>query len=394
MTRREQATRELPRLTGPHRVGRRTIEWVDGRRTDPYGRQHEPREVPAVVWYPAAPSASAAAAAYLPKAWKLHAALWGVAANRVATHSVEDAPVAAGAERFPVLLFSPAGWPPYFYAAMLEEIASHGYVVVALAHSHEMIPMTITTRGRRRWFRNAAIAGALTVSKRPHADDVRDRGAVVDVKAADLRFALDQLAALDNGSGPLAGRIDLSRVGVFGHSFGGAAAVVACRADPRFVACANLDGGMWRQPEQCTVERPCLLLFAEHPEMTQPCETSVEQKMFSSVEWCELDRALHLRAWQALVDSARPGSCAQIHGSEHRTFMDWRLLPLRRWSIGRMGDASIDGRAMWAATTRSLLALFDEHLRETSAPTLDQLAAEIPELEVGAPSVLLAPTAA
>ena len=297
-----------------------------------------------------------------------------------------------GSDRFPVLVFSPAGWAPFFYGGMLEELASHGYVVVALAHTYEMIPMTVFADGRRRWFRTAAVAGALTVSKRPHAEDVRDRGAVVDHKAADIRFALDQLERMDDGADLLGARLDLRRIGAFGHSFGGAAATVACSADARIAACANLDGGLWRQPELAAVDRPCLLVFAEHPEMTQPCARSVEQKMFSSVEWCEQDRALHLACWQRFVDSGQPGTCVQIRGAEHRTFMDWKLLPLRRWSIGRMGHATVDGHEMWEATTRCLLTLFDEHVRGAAGMSFDALAAGLPQLRIGSPRSLLAPT--
>jgi hypothetical protein len=253
-----------------------------------------------------------------------------------------------------------------------------------------MIPYTAFADGRRRWFSKDAVAGALSVSKRPHADDVRERGAVVDHKAADLRFARAQLA---HGGGDLvAGHLDLDRVGMFGHSFGGAAAVVASREEATVSACANLDGGMWRAPDQATVDRPCLVVFAEHPEMTQPCERSVEQGMFSSVEWCEADRALHLACWQGLVDAARPGVSLRIRGAEHRTFMDWKLLPLLPWSIGRMGKASIDGRTMWEATTRSLRALFDPHVRGAPSPSFDTLAAELPAVELGAPELLFAPT--
>ena len=171
-----------------------------------------------------------------------------------------------------------------------------------------------------------------SVSRRPHADDVRDRGAVVDTKAADLRFVLDQLAALDAGSttsgaDPLAGRLDLGRVGVFGHSFGGGAARGRLPDRPRVTAGANLDGGLWREAERAAVDRPFLLVFADHPEFVQPCAEAVAAKFYSSVEWCEQDRALHLAAWQRLVESARPGACVQIRDAEHRTFMDWRLLP-------------------------------------------------------------------
>jgi hypothetical protein len=63
-----------------------------------------------------------------------------------------------------------------------------------------------------------------------------------------LRFVLDQLQRLDAGQGvsegdkKFAGRFDLQRVGVIGHSIGGVAAPEACSDDPRFKASVNMDG--------------------------------------------------------------------------------------------------------------------------------------------------------
>jgi pimeloyl-ACP methyl ester carboxylesterase len=383
-------TYELPRPTGPHAVGRRTIDFVDTTRTDPYlGRPT--RELPVTVWYPAAPGTDARPARYLPRGFLLHSLLFGVArAGRIRTHSVVDAAVASG--RHPVLLFSPAGWAPYFYGATLEELASHGYVVVGIQHPAEMVPCTVRADGRRTWFRSEAVAGALSVSKGPHADDVRERGGVVDVKADDLVAVLDQLHALQReGRDGLADHLDLERVGVFGHSFGGGAAIAAAQRDDRFRSAANLDGAMWRAPDACRLDRPLLLVLAEHPEMTKPCAEAVEEKFFSSVEWCETDRALHRAAWQSLVDSGRPGSCALIRGARHRSFMDWRLLRLRKWSLGRMDDATIDGHQIWSALTRALRTLFDPTVRGVSSPTLADVEQAVAELEVTTPHDALAP---
>ncbi len=72
--------------------------------------------------------------------------------------------------------------------------------------------------------------------------------------------------------------------------------------------------------------------------------------------------------------------------------MDWRLLPLRPWSVGRMGNATIDGRRMWTATTQCLRALFDTHVRGVDAPSLVALGAQVPELSVGNPRSLLQAT--
>ena len=40
--------------------------------------------------------------------------------------------------------------------------------------------------------------------------------------------------------------IDFSKIGVFGHSFGGATAVLSAFLDSRIAACINLDG--WFEP--------------------------------------------------------------------------------------------------------------------------------------------------
>jgi dienelactone hydrolase len=387
---------ELPRPTGPYAVGRRAVDWTDPGRQDPYADDGSPRDLPVTIWYPAEPT-DAEPAKYLPEGFLVHAVAFGVAtASGIVTHSVEDAPVVAGNDRFPVLVFSPAGWAPYFYGAMLEELASHGYIVVGVQHVHEMVPATIMADGDWRWFKPDAVGGALTVSTQAHADDVRERGAVIDVKAEDLRAVLDRLAEIDRaGDDPLAGRLDLDRAGAFGHSFGGGAAVVAAQRDDRFRAVANLDGAMWRSAHECELDRPVLLLLAEHPEMTEPCRVAVEDdRLYSSVEYCEADRTFHRAAWQRLVDAGRPGVCAQIIGAEHRTFMDWRLLELRPWSIGRMGAATIDGTRMWEATTRALLSLFEPFVRGALAPTIADVAADVPQLVVTTPAIALAPVPA
>src|SRR5262249_45098060 len=62
--------------------------------------------------------------------------------------------------------------------------------------------------------------------------------------AKNASFVLDQLQKLDAGklAGPFKGRLDLARVGIFGHSLGGQVAGRAGELDKRFKACLNLDG--------------------------------------------------------------------------------------------------------------------------------------------------------
>ena len=63
--------------------------------------------------------------------------------------------------------------------------------------------------------------------------------------ADDIRFVLNELTRENRiGSSrlPFAGRLDLARVGAFGHSAGGQAAAHACQIDRRLRACLNQDG--------------------------------------------------------------------------------------------------------------------------------------------------------
>jgi hypothetical protein len=58
--------------------------------------------------------------------------------SEVRTHAAIDAPPAASAPRFPVLLFS-AGFIaiPSTYTALIEDLASHGYAVLHVVHPYE-----------------------------------------------------------------------------------------------------------------------------------------------------------------------------------------------------------------------------------------------------------------
>jgi predicted dienelactone hydrolase len=95
------------------------------------------------------------------------------------------------------------------------------------------------------------VAGVLGPQTGPYQERFRQRAAVCDYKAADLASVADQLGQLpDDAGGLLGGRLDLRRLGGFGHSFGGNAALQWCRDDRRCRAAANLDGALWTEVGQ------------------------------------------------------------------------------------------------------------------------------------------------
>ena len=138
-----------------------------------------------------------------------------------------------------MLFFSPGlSIPREAYTALCADLASRGYVVVALSVPYESAV--------------SVLADGQVVGQTIHPDVMgppphRALERLIDVRVADIRFALDQLdqlARLEPRS-PLAGHLDLQHVGIVGHSIGGATAVQTMASDPRFKVGVNLDGKLF-----------------------------------------------------------------------------------------------------------------------------------------------------
>ena len=378
----------LPRPTGPHAVGRTARDWTDPDRADPYARRPIARRLAVWIWYPAIPT-PAPPAPYLPGLWKATALAMGIGGG-VRPHAVRDTVPAQLTTPWPVVIFSPSGNPPLVYAALLEELASHGYVVAGISHTYESMPMSVFADGRARLMRPTSLGGAFAApGARPFEEDLRERASVVSVKAADIRFVIEALRR--DPPRLLRGRLDTHRVAAVGHSFGGGAAAEVCRHDPAVRAGVSLDGGLWREPTAAGVATPFLQLFGEHPEYTLPCAEVVRRGLVADAGYCAADRACSVGAWQALHDSARPGLTAKVVGAAHAGFFDTPVLPLRRWSpLVRL--RGVAGPGTWRATADVLLGFLDRHLRDGAGAFLDRLADD-PRYVVAPPTTLFSAAA-
>ncbi|MFF8035821.1 MULTISPECIES: dienelactone hydrolase family protein [unclassified Streptomyces] len=337
----------FPEPSGRFAVGTQVVQKTDPRRPETFTADpHDRRTVVIQLWYPAQKSpAGVQRAQYLGRteheartvsdALARQVGLPGFLVNgvpRAHTHSVFNAPVAGGGERFPVVLFSPgSGGVRTQSTAWAEELASHGYVVVGLDHPYDSAAVVL--------------ADGRTIHTRTASTGVRDKDdelavSWTAVRAADLSFVLTQLDHLDRGeiAGPLTGRLDTSRVAVTGHSMGGAAAFQAARQDRRFDAVIDLDGYP-HGPTSPSLQQPTLAL-------TQAITPGTDPRYLP-----RLTKALKLNT----ATSYR----ITIPGAAHLTFMDGPLyLPPVPSAVGSLGRT--DSPHVVAATT---LAFLDTTLR-------------------------------
>ena len=152
--------------------------------------------------------------------------------DEVDTHASASPPVSAERPTWPVLVFLP-GWgsPREEYSGLCADLASRGYVVVALSHPYESA-VSVLADGRV-----VGTAVAASVLGANMAD-------MTPIRAADSHFVLDQLGRLSEvePASPLVGHLDVQHTGIVGHSMGGAAAAQAVAEEPRFLVGVNLDG--------------------------------------------------------------------------------------------------------------------------------------------------------
>lgn len=237
----------LPAPTGEHCIGKARFRLLDAARAEAYtAEQSDLRELSVQVWYPTAATAGGPRADYLEPAIaplvKAQLAIPSTAAD-VLTNAKSGAPLQPGSV-YPVVIFSPGyGMVAEAYSTLLEDLASHGIVVVAVDHPY-ISGVTPLANGQLA----QALAGPANGQALPAFLD----GAVATL-VADQRYVLDWLQGPNTGL--LAGHLDLARIGLMGHSIGGAAAVQTARSDARAKAGLDIDGtvyggtaGPWPKP--------------------------------------------------------------------------------------------------------------------------------------------------
>ncbi|PYQ94554.1 MAG: hypothetical protein DMF95_15095 [Acidobacteria bacterium] len=300
-----RAAFELPPPTGRYAVGTTAWRVTDSSRHETFTTSGEFRQVEVLAWYPAAAPRSGGLAAYLREGLaevRSFAKLFGAAETvfdglaEVRTHAGLDAAPAVTPRKFPVLLFS-HGYTsiPSAYTALLEDLASHGYAVLSIVHPYEATAATLAD-GRvvslldnagtplpairdvfGEWGTEDETMGAVTRAT-DAAEQIRLlRGYLAGLRRTDLalrrwvddtKLVIDRLSNVPpkSAAGQLAARLDIGRLGVFGHSMGGVTAGQFCLEDRRCRAGLNLDGiPQYGTMIDKSMPRPFLMVYSARP---------------------------------------------------------------------------------------------------------------------------------
>ncbi len=289
------------------------------------------------VWYPALPAGARRRAPYRfgSSGGSLRARIFGAL---IRTNAFVDAPVLPG--RHPFLVYV-AGWggTRADNTALIEDLASHGYVVAAFDDVRAEVPMDFGSAGGYR--------RTLRVAQEK-----------LDAQVAAARDLLDRLQAADGSPerSRLARRIDFERIGALGFSFGGAAAAQLARDDPRVKAAVNLDGWMFGSAAGRGVPKPFLIVSSAPDAAGAGDDRSSYELLLDRQNEREVESGLRRYG----------GYVALVRGTRHFDFCDASLLP----SVRHTGLGSLDGRQVAGIVARYVGAFFEESLDGRPSPLL------------------------
>ncbi|MBK9125983.1 MAG: hypothetical protein IPM16_23040 [Chloroflexi bacterium] len=382
-TARAQDILEFPPLTGEYQVGRTAYHLIDHDRKETFTtRPDDVRELMIIVYYPAAPSADDQSAPYLeglrreclstgnrrigPFDW-----------DRIVSHAYTNVPVSDRRKAYPVLLFSPGFTTnPVFYTAMLEEITSHGYVVVALTHPYSTDAVAFSNG--RVINLNASGTRLMTVlsSDPEYGEQIGDH--TLDVWASDALFALDQLQAMNRDDPLLSGRMDLDHVGMFGHSFGGATSAEAASRDDRILAATNMDGAFFGTVDDTGLDQPFMFMASDH---SWP-KRDEDRFGMSEEDWNAMYDGVYTDL-EKVCEHASNAYAFTLDGSSHGTYTDLALLAtmgVNSWIFEPMFVGHINAVRAHQVITTYVVAFFDKHVRGLDVPLLDGPSIDYPEV--------------
>jgi len=251
------------------------------------------------------------------------------------------------------------------YTTLAEDLASHGYVVVGFDTPYRSF-VVVLPDGRvipRAPQNNADLVSG------PEQEHLANK--LVHAWSADMSFALDELERLNasDRSGRFLGRLDMQRVGVFGHSLGGATALQFCHDDSRCRAGIDMDGAPLGSVIAEGSTQPFMFLLSDHRSDSDAETRQVQANIRSIYARLLGDRRLEI----------------VIRGANHFGFSDDGGLLKSHIVLGTLrmlGILGIDGRRQLAVTAYCVHSFFDAYLKGPGVSRLKISSPLYPEIQV------------
>ena len=355
-------------LRGPFAVGTHEYLWIDQNRAEPFTKDPADRRHLLVrVWYPAERTGATEPALYISDVNEFPEKSIYRRGAGFKTNSTTDAPFAKGTNRFPVLIYQPGGGTARFIGTFVtEQLASAGYVVVSADHAG--FSDTVLYPDGYRFQADTLLMPKPVGTLRDDALKNWDwlEKDVFPTWTGDVTYLLNKVEELDRTPGQLYHkRLDLSRIGMLGWSFGGATAVQMSRDDRRIKAVVDQDGQLFGDISEKGTDRPVMLMHhGNEDKPPKPADSEVMKELIAITQ--QRDRSFLDRSTNDRYEIT-------IAKTQHGHFSDFLLfIPA--------GRDELDPRRAHEIIVTYTLAFFDKYLRGRESDLLSAPSDKYPEV--------------
>jgi hypothetical protein len=365
----------FPDLSGPYQVGKMEYHLADEARDEIFTEDpNDKRELMTMIYYPGQPEANAPTAPYTNETLAGALGISPDLLNQIYPHAYAEIPVSQAEVSYPVVIFSPGMLNlPLSYSVTLEDLASNGYIVVSISHPYStaitVFPdnrVVLSNPGGSQLHTDSEEADAITRAK------------VLGVWVDDIQFVLDQLEQINLNDPLLGGHLDLAKVGMFGHSFGGETAVETSSRDSRLKATLSLDSQVTGSVLESGITQPFMILRSEKLSLTDAelQAAGVTREQFEAM-YTAMDAPIN-----SIYEEAETGYRLSLQGSTHDTYTTDYLLLAALFPSQFPPEAigTIDPVRAVAIIDTYVVAFFDKHLKGKEVPLLDAASPDYPEV--------------
>lgn len=240
-------TYKMPEVSGDYLIGTKTFIVNDDRPEIYTDELNDTRRIKLQLWYPAE-----TVEGYVQVPWLLDGLTISKALSndfgfptfalnqtaKVLSNSYLDAPISNNHVQYPIVIIS-HGWRGFrnLHTDFAEELASLGYIVVSIDHTYGSVATVFDENDVAYLNKNALPSREST----PDFLDYANR--LVSTYGEDVISTIDYLEVLNSDIelSDFAGRLDLTKIGVLGHSTGGGGDVYAALKDDRITSLIGLD---------------------------------------------------------------------------------------------------------------------------------------------------------
>lgn len=315
---------KLPVKTGSYPVASAKYTWTDSNRVETYSNSGDKRKLTVEFWYPENASDKCPLVVFS------HGA-FGFSGSNISTY---------------------------------EELASNGYIVASIGHTYQAF-FTLDTSGKLTTVDSGFLNSAVNLQNNDHvANEFEISHSWLDIRTADENFVLDTIInqAKSDRSDKLFSKIDTDKIGLFGHSLGGASSAEVGRQRHDIKAVIVLDGTMIGE----TVKQENSKNILNNTPYPVPLLNIYAEDHYTNAQKSDGSNYANFYATSHAVNAQE----IIIKGAGHLNFTD---LPLFSPMLGNMlGVGTVDSRYCIETTNNIILKYFNCYLQGKESPHFEK----------------------